>query len=46
MSYVYTPLDPIVWSIFGACLIATYLIIKAYHRKYPNYPKGVKKDED
>jgi hypothetical protein len=46
MNYVYTPLDPVIWSIFVIFLIAAYLIIKVYHRIYPNYPKGTEKDED
>jgi hypothetical protein len=46
MNYVYTPLDPVIWSIFAVFLIATYLTIKVYHRRYPNYPNDVEKDKD
>lgn len=45
MSYHYTPFDPLIWLIFGAFLVFTFLIVKIYHRKYPNYPQSIEKDE-
>jgi hypothetical protein len=46
MNTIYTPLDPVIWSIFAAFLVATYLIIKMYQRRYPNYPNDVEQDKD
>ena len=46
MSYSYTPFDPVIWFIFIVFFFSTYLIIKAFHRRYPNYPKGAEKDKD
>ena len=38
MDYQYTPFDPVVWSLFAAFVVVTYLIVKIYHRRYPAYP--------
>jgi hypothetical protein len=40
MSYDYTPFDPQVWLIFAVFVICTFLVVKLYHRKHPEYPKG------
>ena len=45
MSYYYTPFDPLIWLIFVGFLVFTFLIVKIYHRKYPNYPQSSEKDE-
>jgi len=45
MSYYYTPFDYLIWLIFASFLVVTFLIVKIYHRKYPNYPHSAEKDE-
>lgn len=45
MSYQYTPFDPLIWLIFAVFLVCTFLIVKIYHRRYPNYPQSAEKDE-
>jgi len=45
MSYHYTPFDPLIWLIFAGFLVFTFLIVKIYHRKYPNYPQSIEKNE-
>jgi len=44
MDFSYTPFDPLVWLIFAAFFFCTWLIIRVYHGKYPDYPG--KSEED
>ena len=46
MSYNYTPFDPLIWLIFAVFLVFTFMIVKIYHRIYPNYPQSAGKDEE
>ena len=39
MTMPFTPLEPVVWSIFGAFVLVTVVIVKLFHRRYPNYPR-------
>jgi len=39
MMLQFTPFEPVVWMIFAAFLLATVIIVKLFHRRYPNYPK-------
>jgi hypothetical protein len=38
MDVSFTPFDPIAWLIFGAFVVFTYLIVRIFRRKYPDYP--------
>ena len=40
MNLEYSPFDPGIWLIFGLFVIATFLIVKIYHSRHPNYPEG------
>ena len=44
MNLAYSPFDPGIWVIFGLFATATFLIVKIYHWKHPNYPEGEDKD--
>jgi hypothetical protein len=39
MMLQFTPFEPVVWLIFTAFLLGTIIIVKLFHRRYPNYPK-------
>ncbi len=39
MDYDYSPFNPLIWGLFAAFCIFVYLIVKIFHRKYPNYPQ-------
>lgn len=43
MSYPYTPFDPLVWLIFATFLVCVVLIVKAFHHRYPGYPRSGEK---
>lgn len=34
----YSAFNPAIWLIFLVFIAAAYFIVKAYHKKYPNYP--------
>ena len=38
MDTSFTPYDSVSWIIFGAFVFLTYLIVKFFHGKYPDYP--------
>lgn len=40
MTLQFTPFEPVVWLIFAAFLLGTVIIIKLFHRRYPNYPEN------
>jgi len=40
MTLQFTPFEPVVWLIFAAFLLGTVIIVKLFHRRYPNYPKN------
>jgi hypothetical protein len=46
MDFDYTPFDVRVWVIFAAFVIATFLIVRIYHRMHPNYPESQDKGGD
>jgi hypothetical protein len=39
MTLQFTPFEPAVWVIFTAFWLGTVIIVKLFHRRYPNYPK-------
>jgi hypothetical protein len=39
MMLQFTPFEPVIWLIFAAFLLGTVIIVKLFHRRYPNYPK-------
>ena len=41
----YSPLNPFIWLIFVVFVAITYLTVKVFHSKYPNYPHSVEKNE-
>jgi hypothetical protein len=41
----YSPFNPVIWFIFAGFVAITYLTVKVFHSKYPNYPHSVEKDE-
>jgi len=36
----YSPFNPVIWLIFAGFVAVTYLTVKAFHGKYPNYPQS------
>ncbi len=42
----YSPFNPVIWMIFAGFVAVTYLTVKTFHSKYPNYPQNVEKDEE
>ena len=41
----YSPFNPIIWLIFAGFVAITYLTVKVFHGKHPNYPQSAEKDE-
>jgi hypothetical protein len=41
----YSPFNPVIWLIFAGFVAITYLTVKVFHGKYPNYPQSAEKDE-
>lgn len=46
MGPEYSPFNLLIWSLFVLFVVITYLTVKVFHRRYPNYPKGDEKDEE
>ena len=42
----YSPFNLVIWLIFAGFVVITYLTVKVFHCKYPNYPQSVEKDEE
>jgi hypothetical protein len=38
MDASFAAFDPVVWLIFGAFVVSTYLIVRIFHVKHPDYP--------
>jgi len=38
MDTSFTPYDSVSWIVFGAFVVLTYLIVRIFHGKYPDYP--------
>lgn len=38
MDVSYTPLDPGIWTLFAVFCFFTWLIVRIYRGKYPEYP--------
>ncbi len=34
----YSPFNPVIWSIFFGFIAVTYLTVRVFHKKYPDYP--------
>jgi len=41
----YSPFNPVIWLIFAGFVAITYLTVRVFHGKYPNYPQSVEMDE-
>ena len=41
----YSPFNPVIWLIFAGFVALTYLTVRVFHGKYPNYPQSAEKDE-
>jgi hypothetical protein len=41
----YSPFHPGIWLIVAGFIAVTYLTVKAFHSKYPNYPDVEKEKE-
>lgn len=41
----YSPFNHVVWMIFAGFVALTYLTVKAFHGKYPNYPHEEREEE-
>lgn len=41
----YSPFNHVVWVIFAGFVALTYLTVKAFHCKYPNYPHEEREEE-
>ncbi len=37
----YSPFNPIIWLIMAGFVAVTYMTVKIFHSKYPNYPNDV-----
>jgi hypothetical protein len=46
MGPEYSPFNLLIWSLFALFVVITYLTVKVFHRRYPNYPKDDEKDEE
>ena len=46
MGYAYSPFNPIIWLLFIGFCVITYLIVKLFQRRYPNYPDKLEKDDE
>ncbi len=38
MDASFAAFDTVVWLIFGAFVVFTYLIVRIFHGKHPDYP--------
>ena len=45
MGYEYSPFNPLIWSIFIGFCVLTYLTVKLFHHRHPDYPYNQKKDD-
>lgn len=43
MTFDYSPFNPFLWMIFAGFLVFVFLIVKLFHRWYPNYPASGEK---
>ena len=43
MGYAYSPFNPIIWLLFIGFCVITYVIVKLFHRRYPDYPDQLEK---
>jgi hypothetical protein len=43
MTFDYSPFNPFLWLIFAGFLVFVFLIVKLFHRRYPNYPASAEK---
>lgn len=43
MGYEYSPFNPLIWLLFIGFCVITYVIVKLFHRRYPDYPDKLKK---
>ena len=43
MTFDYSPFNPFLWLIFVGFLAFVFLIVKLFHRRYPNYPASAEK---
>jgi hypothetical protein len=41
----YSPFNPAIWLIVAGFIAVTYLTVKVFHAKYPNYPEEEKGKE-
>jgi hypothetical protein len=41
----YSPFHPGIWLIVAGCIAVTYLTVKVFHGKYPNYPEEEREKE-
>ena len=46
MGYEYSPLNPLIWLLFLGFCVITYVIVKLFHRRYPDYPNDSEKKEE
>jgi hypothetical protein len=46
MGSDYSPFNLLIWSSFALFAVITYLTVKIFHRRYPNYPKGEDRYEE
>jgi hypothetical protein len=37
----YSPFNPVIWLIMAGFVAITYLAVKVFHGKYPDYPYDV-----
>lgn len=37
----YSPFNPVIWLIMAGFVAFTYMTVKIFHGKYPNYPLDV-----
>ncbi len=46
MDGSYSPFNPVIWILFGLFVLAVWLTVKLFHRRYPRYPHGDEKDDE
>lgn len=37
----YSPFNPVIWLIMAGFVAVTYMTVKIFHGKYPNYPNDI-----
>jgi len=45
MGYEFSPFNPLIWLLFFGFCVTTYVIVKLFHYRYPDYPYTPEKED-